>query len=250
MQETEYIKLPCVNSTNTYAKENAKYFDKEITVIQTDIQNQGRGRCDRTFISNNSEGAWFSVAIKPEKNTISPKAVLLMPIIGAAAAASAIESVYGIKPGIKWPNDILINSKKACGILCESRIMQDDVFLIVIGIGLNLNQKKMHSDISDIATSLLIETGVEASIDYIIQNICGNVTCLYDKIKHGETAYIIDKWNEYSLMNNAVITYTKEQSSYTALSKGINIDGRLIVEQDGLIIYLDSSEVRLKIQGV
>lgn len=250
MYDMEFIKLPYINSTNTYAKDNAKSFSKEITLIQSEVQSHGRGRLDRAFISDNSQGAWFSVAIKPEKGIITPEMVLLMPVMAASATALTIETVYGIRPGIKWPNDILINSKKACGILCESRIIHNDVYLVVIGIGINLNQKKMHPDIADIATSLLIETGTEVPIDLIIQNICGNVAFFYDKIKHGETACIIDKWNEYSLMNNAVITYTKEQLSYTAISKGINTDGRLIIEQDGKIIYLDSSEVRLKIQGV
>ncbi len=250
MRAMEYIKLSSINSTNTYAKENAKSFDKEITVIQADIQKQGRGRCDRTFISDNNEGAWFSVVIKPKSTVISAETVLMMPVLAAAAAASSIESLYNIKSGIKWPNDILINGRKVCGILCESKIIGDIASLIVIGIGINVNQKAIHPDILTTATSLVIETGITGSIDMLIQNICGNVACLYDKINHRETAYIINKWNEYSLMNNAVITYTKEQSSYTALSKGIDIDGRLIVEQDGKIIYLDSSEIRLKIQGV
>jgi biotin-(acetyl-CoA carboxylase) ligase len=83
----------------------------------------------------------------------------------------------------------------------------------------------------------------------LIQNICGNLLSFYDKIKYGKTACIIDKWNQYSLMDNTVITYTKEQLSYTALSKGIDNTGRLIIEQDGEINYLDSNEIRLKIQG-
>ncbi|OQB52667.1 MAG: Bifunctional ligase/repressor BirA [Firmicutes bacterium ADurb.Bin146] len=249
MLDMEYIKLPYTNSTNTYAKDNAHYFNNEITVVQAKIQIKGRGRLNRTFISDNNKGAWFSIVIKPKKGTISAKTSLLMPIMAAAATASAIESEYCIKPGIKWPNDILLNNKKVCGILCESRISLSDISFLVIGIGVNVNQKEMHPEISDIATSLFIETGTEIVIDMLVQNICGNVASLYDKIKYGETACIIDKWNEYSLMNNAVITYVKEQSSYNAISKGIDMDGRLIIEQNGKILYLDSSEVSLKIQG-
>jgi len=246
MCDMEIIKLPYINSTNTYAKDNAQSFSKKITVIQAERQLQGRGRLGRDFLSDNSDGAWFSVVIKPEKDTISPRTVLLMPILAAGETAAAIEDICGIKAGIKWPNDILINGKKVCGILCESSVADNSVLLIIIGIGINVNQKEMHPDIADIATSLFMETSTLFSVDLLVQNICGNIACSYDKIRRGNTAGIIDKWNEYSIMNNAVITYTKGQSLYSAVSKGIDRQGRLIAEQDGLTIYLDSSEISIK----
>jgi BirA family biotin operon repressor/biotin-[acetyl-CoA-carboxylase] ligase len=249
MQDIKYIRLKSVDSTNTYAKKNAKLFDDEFTVIQSQIQLSGRGRMDRTFISDNEEGAWFSLVIKPKKNEVSPKQSLLIPIMAALAVSVSIEELYELKCGIKWPNDILVNYRKVCGILCESQTVEEYMNFMIIGIGVNVNQAFLHKDIEDIATSLLLETKKNIPVDLLIQNICGNLLRLYDKIKHGKTACIIDKWNEYSLMDNTVITYTKEQSSYTALSKGIDMTGRLIIEQEGSINYLDSNEIRLKIQG-
>ena len=249
MQDIKYIRLKSIDSTNTYAKNNAKFFDDEFTVIQSKIQLSGRGRMDRVFISDNEEGAWFSLVIKPKRNEVSPKQSLLIPIMAALAVAVSIEDLYKIKCGIKWPNDILINYRKVCGILCESQTVNDSINYMIIGIGINVNQSSFNKQIKDIATSLLIETEKNISVDLLIQNICGNLLSLYDKIKYGKTACIIDKWNQYSLMDNTVITYTKEQSSYTALSKGIDNTGRLIIEQDGEINYLDSNEIRLKIQG-
>lgn len=250
MQTIRYIRLEGLDSTNTYAKNNAHTFTDEFTVVQADVQYRGRGRLDRTFISDTSDGAWFSLVIKPKDYVITPEQVMLMPIMAGAAVAEGISQMYDIKSGIKWPNDVLINNKKVCGILCETQTMQNSVPLIVIGIGINMNQTVMHPDISDIATSMRIETAMEMPVECMIQNICGNILPLYDKIKQEQTACIINKWNEYSLMNNVAITYIKEQVLYNVLSKGIDMDGRLVIEQNGATKRLDSNEVRLKIQGV
>ena len=83
------------------------------------------------------------------------------------------------------------------------------MYFIVIGIGINVNQAT-KSGYRGYCHITVYETATQVSVDLLIQNICGNIVCSYDRMRRGNTDGIIDKWNEYSIMNNAVITYTKD----------------------------------------
>lgn len=248
MDRIRYIKLSEVDSTNTYAKQNSDVFTDEYTVIQASRQTGGRGRPGRTFISDNEDGAWFSVIIKPKDHMLSVDMIWILPMLAGVSVSTVLDEMYGVKTGLKWPNDVLLNGKKMCGILCESKTSGSKIEDAIIGIGINVNQKSMDHDIKDIATSLFMETHALISVESLIQNICGNILALYDRMKTDDIPYILDKWNEYSVMTNRRIEYTVRGITYKGISKGIDAHGRLAVtKDDDETVYLDSNEVRLHI---
>jgi BirA family biotin operon repressor/biotin-[acetyl-CoA-carboxylase] ligase len=248
MDRIRYIKLTETDSTNTYAKQNADEFTDEYTVIRSSRQTGGRGRSGRTFISDNEDGAWFSFIIKPKDHILTADMIRILPMLAGVSVSTVLYELYGIKTGLKWPNDVLINGKKLCGSLCESRTSGNKTDNAIIGIGINVNQKSMDPDIKDIATSLFMETHALISVEGLIQNICGNILALYDRMKTEDIPYILDKWNEYSVMTDRRIEYTVRGITYKGISKGIDAHGRLVVtKDDNETVYLDSNEVRLHI---
>jgi BirA family biotin operon repressor/biotin-[acetyl-CoA-carboxylase] ligase len=248
MDRIRYIKLSEVDSTNTYAKRNSSMFTDEYTVIQSARQTGGRGRVGRAFLSDNEDGAWFSVVIKPKGYTLTVDMIRMLPLLAGVSVSTVLYEIYGVKTGLKWPNDVLLNGKKLCGILCESRTVGSIIENAIIGIGINVNQKSMDPDIKDIATSLFMETHEPVSIENLIQNICGNILALYDRMKSEDMPYILGKWNEYSVMTGRQTEYTANGVTYKGISKGIDAHGRLIVTKDNdETVYLDSNEVRLHI---
>ncbi|MFA7674081.1 MAG: biotin--[acetyl-CoA-carboxylase] ligase [Clostridia bacterium] len=248
MDRIRYINLSQVDSTNTYAKQNSGTFTDEYTVIRSSRQTGGRGRSGRTFLSDNEDGAWFSVIIKPKDHALTADMIRILPLLAGVSVSTVLYELYGVKTGLKWPNDVLLNGKKLCGILCESRTSGSRIENAIIGIGINVNQKSMDPDIKDIATSLFMEMHVPISVESLIQNICGNILDLYDRMKTEDMPYILDKWNEYSVMTGRRIEYTVNNVTYRGISNGIDAHGRLAVtKDDDETVYLDSNEVRLHI---
>ncbi|MCB1117482.1 MAG: biotin--[acetyl-CoA-carboxylase] ligase [Chlamydiia bacterium] len=151
----DYIELPIIDSTNTWAKEHSDELHPDpLICITANSQTSGRGRYKRTWQS------------PPDTNLYATFCFYLPPTFTAAHNLAQVLSIstirvlkkLGLKPKIKWPNDILLNGKKCAGMLCE--ISQP---LAIIGIGLNINMQSCD-EIDQPATSLIIESGQEFSI--------------------------------------------------------------------------------------
>lgn len=143
-------------STNTYALE---HFDElqDFCVISANTQTQGRGRFDRNWVSNEKENIYLSFVLKPENKTYLPNLTQYLSVVTAKVIAQ-----YAVTPQIKWPNDVLINGKKICGILCESKLKQNKLQGVVLGIGINLNMSQETIDSIDRpATALNLETDLK-----------------------------------------------------------------------------------------
>ena len=149
-----------IDSTNTYAKIAAAEPDNNGLVVIADQQTGGRGRCGRSFESPAGLGLYLSALLKPKAN---PADVIPVTAMAAVAVCNAVERVCGIRPGIKWTNDIILNGKKLAGILTEMGIEGESGQLqyVVVGIGLNVNHQSgdFTPEIEKMATSLALETG-------------------------------------------------------------------------------------------
>ena len=153
MQNKKLLHFDCINSTNTYSIE---HFDdlEDKTVVSADKQTAGRGRFDRKWISESEENIYVSFVLKPEnKNHLTNLTQYLCVV-----CAKILEN-YNVQPEIKWPNDVLVNGKKICGILCETKLKQNKIQGVVLGIGINLNMpEELIKTIDRPATSLNLET--------------------------------------------------------------------------------------------
>jgi BirA family biotin operon repressor/biotin-[acetyl-CoA-carboxylase] ligase len=147
-----------VTSTNDLAKRLAERGEVEGALVIADCQTKGRGRFQRQWQSPPATGLWFSIILRPKFSVENLESI---PFLAGISVAQAIETVTGLKPILKWPNDVLLASKKVCGILIESSFTQQKLNSLILGIGINVNQQPVdfNGEIRNRATSLLIEAG-------------------------------------------------------------------------------------------
>ncbi len=145
-----------IDSTNTKAKELAEQGYPSGTLVVADRQIAGRGRRGRSWDSPAGIGIFMTLLLKPD---INPNNASMLTLVTALATAQAISDVTGAEAKIKWPNDIVINGKKVCGILTEMSAQFDYINHIVIGIGINVHNESFPEEIQETASSLLLESG-------------------------------------------------------------------------------------------
>lgn len=145
-----------IDSTNTKAKELAEQGYPSGTLVVADRQIAGRGRRGRSWDSPAGIGIFMTLLLKPD---INPNNASMLTLVAALATAQAISDVTGVEAKIKWPNDIVINGKKVCGILTEMSAQFDYINHIVIGIGINVHNESFPEEIRETASSLLLESG-------------------------------------------------------------------------------------------
>lgn len=145
-----------IDSTNTRAKELAEQGYPSGTLVVADRQIAGRGRRGRSWDSPAGIGIFMTLLLKPD---INPNNASMLTLVTALATAQAISDATGAEAKIKWPNDIVINGKKVCGILTEMSAQFDYINHIVIGIGINVHNESFPEEIRETASSLLLESG-------------------------------------------------------------------------------------------
>jgi BirA family transcriptional regulator, biotin operon repressor / biotin---[acetyl-CoA-carboxylase] ligase len=149
-----------IDSTNTHALEQARQGAPHGSFYVADEQTAGRGRSDHAWQSNAREGLYVSVLLRPDL----PAADLVwLPLLAGLAAHRAIHEVTALMADLRWPNDLLIENRKAGGILVEAQTESGRATAAVIGIGINLHQQRFPSGLSTPATSLDLETGRHTS---------------------------------------------------------------------------------------
>ena len=232
----EYVFLEEVDSTNKYAKENlAKFEDK--TVIYTSKQTAGRGRLERKWDFVGGENIYASIILKPEdklKEVYSNLTQYLSVMI-----SRTMES-YGVEPGIKWPNDVLINGRKVSGILAESVLEKDNLAGIILGFGINLNCAENNlSKIDKPATSLNIELGKNIERDSFLSELLNRFFLLYDRFIEEGFSLIKDEYMRRAVFLNNTITVRTFDKEVTGLAVGVTDKGALrLKEKNKELVFL------------
>lgn len=159
-----------VGSTNEFAYKLANQGEQEGTIVIAEEQIEGRGRMKRKWHSPFGKGLWFSVILRPSSRTANAG---LYPYLAGVSVAQAIENKIGLRPVVKWPNDLLLNDKKFCGILSEVEFIDNRIDFIILGIGINVNHKlaDFPEELQHHATSLLIEARSKIDRVYLLAEI-------------------------------------------------------------------------------
>jgi len=211
-----------IESTNEYAKQ---LLDKEVpegTVVLADTQTSGKGRLAKTWYSPEG-GIWMSVILYP-------KDPALLSIAGAVAVCEALH-VNGILPGIKWPNDILLNGKKIAGILVE--VMENAT---IVGIGLNLNIRKFPLDLADIASSVFLETKKHLEKKMIYDHLCKSLDDCYKLLQNNLGKELLTKWRHYTVILGQKVMIDMAGKLVEGKVLDISNDGALVLMKlDGSI---------------
>lgn len=168
------VLLKQVDSTNSYAKKLAEQPDSDGTVVVAETQTQGKGRMYRHFYSPLREGVYFSVVLHPD---IHLDELNLLTLTAALSVVEAVEALTGTRPQIKWPNDVVWNGKKLCGILTESSVENETgrVQYTVSGIGINVNNRGFPDELKQTACSLRQIGGRAFSRRQVIAAVLGRL---------------------------------------------------------------------------
>ena len=220
-----------IDSTNKAAKSLAIEGIEEGTVIVSEEQTSGRGRLGRSWVSPKSSGIWMSIILKPN---ISPMMASRVTLIGAAAVHKALEEI-NIDAKIKWPNDIVLNNKKLCGILTEMSGEMDKLNYIVMGIGLNVNldEEDFSDELKNMATSLKIEKNEHINRKELFGKILNNFEILYDEFKnHGNIASTVNICRKNSLLLGKEVRVINGMKTVTVKALDLDEDGELLVEYE------------------
>lgn len=238
------IYFDSIDSTNSYAKEIGKDVQNELTVIVADSQTGGRGRFGRTFESPGDDSIYMSILLK---TSIRPQNASMLTILAALAVRAAIEEISGIKAMIKWPNDIVVDGRKLCGILTEMSCEGDRVKYIVVGIGVNVNNKNMSGDLEKLAVSMRMLTEKCYDRWELVGKICKCFTEYYTEFMTKEDLeHIRDIYNGYLVHMNKEVYVAGADGTYSAISLGIDNKGELLVERNKEIYTVLSGEVSVR----
>lgn len=230
MSKYTIITLDEVNSTNSYAIENARFFDNG-NVIFTTHQSNGRGRYNRKWICDESENIYMSIVLKPENISNYPYTNLTQYL--SVVVCKFLEKEFNLKPQIKWPNDILIDGYKISGILAESYMENNEIKAVVLGFGLNVNLKPETIDLIDQkATSLFVLTGKNYDSEKLARKICDLFFADYDEFIAKGFSFIQEDYKNRCnfLGKNITIRENNEKKQYFA--KAIDENGLLIADDE------------------
>ena len=233
------------DSTNTRAKVLADQGAPSGTLVIADYQNAGRGRRGRYWVSPRHTDIFMSVLLRPE---ISPSCASMLTLTAAMAVVDGIREVTGLKTEIKWPNDIVYEGKKLCGILTEMSSELECIHYVVIGIGINVNAGEFDEEISDKAVSLRLALGSPVSRSRLAAAVVQSLEQYYQKfLEREDLSLMMDAYNENLVNRDRVVRVLAPGGEYCGISRGINQTGELLVEmEDHTIREVVSGEVSVR----
>jgi BirA family biotin operon repressor/biotin-[acetyl-CoA-carboxylase] ligase len=241
------IFYPKLSSTQDMAKELAGQGEREGTVIIAENQTHGRGRKGREWSSPPLQGIYVSIILRPE---IKPSQAFQIPLIAGVAVVQAIKRVTPLDPKIKWPNDIIINGKKAGGILTEMSAEIDVTDYVILGIGLNVNTQESNfpKEIRKVATSLAEQYGEPVSRVKLLQILFSELELLYTQFKAHGFEPIRERWKALSNTIGAWVEIIEmEHKKLEGEAIDIDSDGALIIrERVGSIRKIIAGDVFLR----
>ena len=244
----EVYYLDETGSTNIDAKRYAEEGASHGAVVVADMQNSGRGRRGRMWQSPPGSAIYMTIILKPD---FLPDKAAMLTLVMALSVAGAITEATGLQAGIKWPNDIVVNKKKVCGILTEMNVEQDYIQYVVTGVGINVNIAKPEEfpeEIRQSATSLRIEKGERINRAALIERVLCHFEKNYDTfVRTLDLSGLMETYDEYLLNLNSEVKVLDPKGEYTGIARGINEAGELLVEKDdGTVEQVYAGEVSVR----
>jgi BirA family biotin operon repressor/biotin-[acetyl-CoA-carboxylase] ligase len=222
---------PEVESTSSIASELALDGEPEGTVVIADRQSAGRGRMDRSWVSPSGQNLYMSVILRPP---VPPWQAPQMSIVAVVAVVRAVEAVTAsVRPGIKWPNDVICGGRKLAGILCELNSDLDMVHHLIVGIGLNVSMSQPSPELRGRATSLLMEGETELSRPRIAGELLNRLESAYLEWLEDGLSGFIPFWEERSVLTGKRVVIETPSGALEGSVRGLSPTGGLQVVQPG-----------------
>ncbi len=245
---SRFVWYDAVSSTNDVADQAASEGAEHGTVVAADLQESGRGRLGRTWYSPPGAGLYVSVVLRPAGMPGAGGSPLLasrVTLTAGVAVANALRAATGLPVTIKWPNDLVIGRRKVCGILAEGTVSGGVLRHIVLGFGVNVLAAAYPPDIADRATSIEAETGREVDRASLLAE---SLACLAERLRQlsaGGFDAILDSWRRLSPSSvGAPVEIAVPTGWLRATTEGVDSDGALLVNADGVLGRVIAGEVR------
>ena len=233
------------DSTNNQAKAYGEKGEAHGTLFVADMQAAGKGRRGRVWVSPAGSSIYMTILLHPD---VLPTKAPQLTLVMAMAVAEGIRKVTGLETKIKWPNDIIVNGRKVCGILTEMSTEIDYINYVVIGDGINVNQETFPEEIRDTATSLKIETGSSVRRSVLIATIMECFEQFYEVFMTTEDlSGLQERYNAMLVNLGREVRVLEPGNEYEAHALGINRTGELIVRTpDGQEKEIYAGEVSVR----
>lgn len=237
-----------VDSTNSYLKRIAAEGAPDGAVAVADEQTAGRGRRGRSFSSGPGRGVYLSALLRPQ---LAPEKILPLTALGAVAACDAVERTCGVRPQIKWTNDLVLNGKKLSGTLTELSLEGESGALqyAVIGIGVNCNNasEDFPPELREVATSLYLETGKRVQRAVLAAALIEELDKLYAALQSGDTASYLTSYRRdcLTLGREVQLLWQDVKEKVTALDVDEQF-GLVVRHEDGRVETIRTGEVSVR----
>ena len=232
---------PKVSSTMDIAKQAARDGAAEGTVVVADHQTAGRGRLNREWLAPLGSSLLLSIILYPKQEHL-PR----LTMVACLAVAQSIEKVTGLKPAIKWPNDVLIKGRKVSGILSEANLSGDSISYAIVGIALNVNlDVTAIPEIAETATSLRMELDRKVSRLKILAALLGEFESLYAALCSGEPIHL--QWQQRLETLGKKVTVRCGDEVQQGYAESVDEVGNLLLRHDdGSLSTIAAGDVTLR----
>jgi BirA family transcriptional regulator, biotin operon repressor / biotin---[acetyl-CoA-carboxylase] ligase len=221
-----------LDSTNTYALQLARQDTAEGTIVIADSQQKGKGRLGRTWVSPPHVNIYLSVILRP---AVSIAAAPQINLLAGVAVADTIAQDCGLTPTIKWPNDVLVDGKKVCGILAEMQTTAEALRAVVLGIGVNLNAplEAFPPELRDKASSLLLAGGQAIERAAFTASLLAHLEKVYVLWLEQGFAAVRAVWENYAAgLHGQRIAVAAPEGTMTGVVLGLDDDGALLLQRE------------------
>lgn len=234
-----------VDSTNPQAKRLAEQGAKDGSLIIAEEQLSGRGRLGRAWTSPPKSGVWMSLLLRPKAEVAD---LVLITLLCGLAVCEALREVTGVQAGIKWPNDVVVDGKKICGILTEMSAEAEQITALIPGIGINVGHREFPPELADKATSLYLATGKQWRRAEIAAAVLNHLEpLLLTFLQNGMNEELMDRYRARCVTLNREVLVISRDREMTGRAIDVTPEGKLVViRPDGERKELFSGEVSVR----
>ncbi|MCC8103199.1 MAG: biotin--[acetyl-CoA-carboxylase] ligase [Clostridiales bacterium] len=239
------------DSTNNEARRLAEKGAVSGTLVVAEEQVQGKGRRGRSWVTPAGTAIAMSLLLRPgqfEQTRLQPDHAPMLTLVMGMAVAAACREVCGVEVGIKWPNDVVADGKKICGILTEMSCEMDYINYVVIGIGINTGIEQFPPELSQRAISLHILMGCRPDRAKLIDACMEKFEQYYDRfMRTQDFTSLLDEYNDCLLGKGDRVRVLSSEREFEGVSCGINTRGELMVRrEDGTMEQIFAGEVSVR----
>jgi len=224
-----------VHSTNDWAKELAELGASEGTIAIAETQTAGRGRLGKDWVSPKG-GLWFTFILRPR---LKPAEAVKLVFVAGLAVAQVLHELHGFKVETKWPNDVLVNGRKICGVLAEMNTTGGNVNFVALGVGVNANfdaKKALPKKLWKDATSLESELGRKIRLEKLFKALLERLEVIYEKFLKEGFNPILEEWKVYAEFLGHQVEVVSQNEKLVGLASDVNQEGALVLKlEDGTL---------------